>query len=82
MSCGLVAETQDARRVEGDVRSELGLDATVGSDKQYYTKTKEWRTTVAIRVLGDAGDPLVIRPKIEAIVRRDFRVPVDTIVFK
>jgi hypothetical protein len=83
VSCDKLMENMaDCRRIERDLRSELGVEASVTtSSVKYWAGRRVTTVKVMVRSVGDAGacDASCER-ETRAIVHRDFSAEVDTIV--
>ena len=81
-SCATMCDSlRDAGKCEADIRSELGADVAVGSGTIWYKGHGNY-TTVYVHLRIRTVDSETLRSKITAVVRRDFRIPVDRVVFQ
>jgi hypothetical protein len=70
--------TEDARKTEAAIRSELGVDATVGFNVFSGTNGKKVRVTIRLKPPPPA-DSAAMKSKIADVVGRNFRSHVDQV---
>jgi hypothetical protein len=78
ISCGLEEGAKDTEATRSALKDELGIDADVAFTS--FTGIPRNRMTVVVKVKSKmSGDPMANKMKIEEVVRRYFRQPIDRI---
>lgn len=69
--------SEDAERCQAAIQTELGFDSIISF--RIFAGTGGKRLFVSVHLLSTPADMASLKPFVEAIVRRTFRLPVTTI---
>ena len=84
LMCSCVARCDPARdstKCETDIRSELGAEVGVASETIWFKDHGNY-TTVFVHIKRPTDDSEPLRARVETLIHRDYRIPVDRVVFQ